>query len=74
MNKQKETYYALYYSKDDLIEVWAGPCKTREAALSAAELNLLETFSSKSKKYMPRLNNMFTATKTEAKYLKVIKE
>ena len=73
MNKNKPLkFYAVFKNEDDNFELWAGPKASKEAALNAGEMNVLETYGSKSKKYIKRVNGLTGINESEAKYLKVI--
>jgi hypothetical protein len=71
MNKN-EKFYAVY--KNDLnntIELWSGLCSTKEGALCAGEMRVLDTYGSKSNEYMRRVNGLFAVNESEAAYMKV---
>jgi hypothetical protein len=72
MNKKIEKYYAVFKDEDDVMELWSGACSSKEAAMSAGEMKILDTYGSKSRKYMKRVNELFAVNSSEARYMKVI--
>jgi len=73
MNKNKTLkFYCVFKNEDHDFELWAGPVSSKEAALSSGEMKILDTYGSKSRKYMKRLNGLTAVNESEAKYLKVI--
>ena len=71
MNKNLK-FYAVFKNEYDEFELWAGPCATKVAALNSGEIKVLDTYGSKSKKYMQRVNGLYAVNQSEAKYLKVV--
>jgi hypothetical protein len=71
MNKN-EKFYAIFKTPDDTYELWSGACVSGDAALSAGEMKVLDTYGSKSKMYMQRVNGMFAVNSSEASYMGVI--
>ena len=72
MNNKNRKFYAVFKNADNEFELWAGPCSSKLTALNQAELKVLDTYGSKSRKYMPRVNGMTAINESEAKYLKVV--
>jgi hypothetical protein len=74
MNTNKNLkFYAVFKTEDDEFELWAGPCASKEGALNSGEMKVLDTYGSKSKKYMKRVNGLYAVNQSEAKYLKIVK-
>lgn len=66
-----EKHYAVY-DNNGQFELWSEPKATKEAALSHAEIQVLDTFGSRSHKYTQRINGLFTVNEHEARYLKLV--
>jgi hypothetical protein len=73
MNKDKALkFYCVFKNEDHIFELWAGPVSSKKAALSSGEMEILDIYGSKSKKYMERLNGLTVVNESEAKYLRII--
>ena len=68
----KNKFYAIFKNESDEFELWSGPCISKQEALSSGEIKVLDTYGSKSRKYMKRVNGLYSINNLEAKYLKVI--
>jgi hypothetical protein len=68
----KNKFYAIFKTEDNDFELWAGPCASKQEALSSGEIKVLDTYGSKSRNYMKRVNGLHAVNGLEAKYLKVV--
>jgi hypothetical protein len=65
----KTKFYCIYKTVDNTYEIWGHPFLSEKAALASGEGQLLDTYGSKSKEYMMRVNDLIAIDESSARYL-----
>lgn len=66
-------FYAVFKNEEeDNFELWSDGLNSANAALAQGEMRVLDTYGSKSRKYMKRINGLQAVNQDEAKYLKLL--
>jgi hypothetical protein len=64
-------FYAVYKNEDNF-ELWSDKFSSENPALLQAELRVLDTYGSRSKEYMRRINGLRAIDEHTARHLKLI--